>query len=135
MSDYTEEDPLLPRERPAPEIHGSRPQSIKEDYITSEPDGLATDAYGKLDVGRRNRRTFSDYMAMALGLCILSALILMAIPQTFFGDIFGDRRPGPQTIEQRVNKILTDTPLIGIPPTYLQPFPILSPSLTYPRWP
>jgi len=112
MSYYTEEDPLLPRDRQAPEIHGSRPQSIKEDYIISETDQLSND--DELDVGRRNRRTFSDYMGMVLGLCVFSSLILMTIPDGIFRDIFRDRRPAPQTIEQRVNKILTDTPLIGI---------------------
>jgi membrane dipeptidase len=117
MSYYTEEDPLLPRDRQAPEIHGSRPQSIKEDYITTETDQLSND--DELDVGRPNRRNFSDYMGLILGLCIFSSLILITTPEAIFRDIFGDRRTGPQTIEQRANKILTENPLIGISPSLL----------------
>ncbi|TVY56101.1 Dipeptidase sirJ [Lachnellula cervina] len=106
---YTEEDPLLPRDTRAPEIHGSRPQSIKEGYVSAETtnqlsnDGNADELY----VGRPNYLNHSVFLIIFL--CIFS-LGLWSVPN--FKDIFGDRKPGPQTIEQRVNKILTDTPLI-----------------------
>jgi membrane dipeptidase len=100
---YTEQDPLLPKDKGAPEIHGSRPQSInnvgnEEAEVFEEDD----------DTPRRN--ILENIMPLIFGLCLLFSFALIFLPE----DILGDERPVPKTVEQRVNKILTDTPLIGI---------------------
>jgi membrane dipeptidase len=106
MSYYTEQDPLLPKDKGAPEIHGSRPQSIKN---------VGNDANEEAEVFEDDddtprRKILGDIMPLIFGLCLLFSLALIFLPE----DIFGDQRPVPKTVEQRVNKILTDTPLIGI---------------------
>jgi hypothetical protein len=107
MAYYKETDPLLPNDRGAPEIHGSRASSINNVVVietgVNEEDGQP----------QRPRRAADDLMAVIFGLCLLVSLALMFSPDGWFDDILGDRRPAPQTIEQRVNRILTDTPLIG----------------------
>ncbi|ESZ94618.1 hypothetical protein SBOR_5029 [Sclerotinia borealis F-4128] len=97
---YTEQDPLLPRDKPSPEINGSRPQSIND--VEQE------DSHGKLP--------FNDLMAVVLGLCSILILTMLILPDGFIDDIFHHGWPfghqEPKTIEERVNKILTETPLI-----------------------
>ncbi|KAH7408916.1 membrane dipeptidase-like protein [Cadophora sp. MPI-SDFR-AT-0126] len=99
MSYSSEQDPLLPRNKRSPEVHGSRPESINDEYAKEDP----------LEEERRPRRSiWNDVGAMLLGLCIFSSLVMINMPS----DLLGDDRPVPKTISQRVNRILEDTPLI-----------------------
>lgn len=108
MSYHTEQDPLLPKDKPAPEIQYSRPQSINDEFTanTRDPD--------EADRDRAGLKEFGNFLFFV---CIFFGLGLGFV---FFPDqIFGDEKPhpvkpGPQTIEQRVNTILTNTPLIGM---------------------
>ena len=113
MSYYKETDPLLPNDRGAPEIHGSRASSINDVLVAEITEGDSPPP--------RRRRASGDLMAMLFGLCFFVILALTFSPESWLDDVFGDRRPVPQTIDQRVNRILTDTPLIGpdIPKLFL----------------
>lgn len=122
MPYYTEEDPLLPKANRSPEIQGSRPQSIKESYTTTETETITPEpkqpSYDdELSVGRPKRRSIFDYCYLIFGLCVVLSLIFLAIPQGLWDDVFWDTRP--HTIDERVSRILTNTPLIGIPSTSL----------------
>jgi hypothetical protein len=115
MSYYTEEDPLLPRDNRSPEIHGSRPQSIKEVYSTTEtitPEPNEPSNADGLGVGQPKRRSCFEYLFFVFGVCVTLSLIFLAIPESVWDDVFWDTTP--HTIDQRVNRILTNTPLIGI---------------------
>jgi membrane dipeptidase len=105
MSYYSEQDPLLPKDAGAPEIQGSRPQSIKN--VGAQEAEVFEDVQ---DDNTQRRKILGDIMPLIFGLCLLLSFVLIFLPE----DILGDRRPVPRTIEQRVNRILTDTPLIGI---------------------
>ena len=100
---YTEQDPLLPKDKGAPEIHGSRPQSINN--VGNEEAEVFEE-----DDDPPRRKILGDIMPLIFGLCLLFSFALIFLPE----DILGDERPVPKTVEQRVNKILTNTPLIGI---------------------
>jgi membrane dipeptidase len=95
-----EQDPLLPNDKGAPEILGSRPQSInyEEETEVSEEDE------------KPQRQLFSDALPLIFSICILVILAFTFLSE----DTNGSQRPEPKTIEQRVNRILTDTPLIGM---------------------
>lgn len=101
---YQETDPLLPRNKPAPEIQGSRPQSINE---VGAEDTISP------DVGSTSkpRLGMGDIYALLFGLITLAFFAILLFPDGF-KDVLGD---GPQTIDERVNSILTRTPLIGSP--------------------
>lgn len=115
MSSYStnEHDPLLPRDNPSPEIHGSRPQSINDVYVTE----------AQVEIVEKNeiqpaRFTKRQVLAVILGIWFLISVFMVLFP--FMGNLLGDDNPEPSTnIQERVNKILTDTPLIGmfIPPS------------------
>lgn len=98
MASYTEQDPLLPGDKRSPEIHGSRAQSINDDY-----------AKETLGEERPGRSVWNDLGAMLLGICIVFSLAMIFLPS----DTGEDERPVPRTIDERVNRILEDTPLIG----------------------
>lgn len=99
-----EQDPLLPRDDSAPEIHGSRPQSIND---VGNYDRDAFDAYDE-----KPKRSISSY-------CFLTAFSLLVIwivlPElaNFIRDSGPHRVPTSRNIDERVNSILTQTPLIG----------------------
>ncbi|KAL3418195.1 membrane dipeptidase [Phlyctema vagabunda] len=100
MAYAKEEDPLLPRDRQAPEIQSSRAGSIN-DIRNEEAQEPKSDA-------RPSRQVLNDLMALVIG---LSAVFVFAT--VFFpSDVFGDGKPQPKTIDQRVSSILADTPLI-----------------------
>ena len=99
---YTEQDPLLPKGKGAPEIQGSRPQSINDEEQVSDDDN------------QPRRNGLSDFMAIIFGICFFGSVFLILFPGGPLGDLFGDQRPAPKTLEERVNRILEDTPLIGI---------------------
>jgi membrane dipeptidase len=100
MSYYSEQDPLLPKDEPAPEIQGSRPQSINDVTVSHA------------EVGDIKPRTgaFNDILAVMLAFCFFFTLAFIFVPDDFLDGL----QPGPRTIEERTNKILTNTPLIGI---------------------
>jgi membrane dipeptidase len=100
----TEHDSLLPKDEGAPEIHGSRPQSINEVY------DIETEVFEEDE--KPKRQLLNDAFSMIFGLCVLLSLALIFSP----GDPSRIQEPNPKTVEQRVNRILTDTPLIGIQP-------------------
>jgi membrane dipeptidase len=102
---YQETDPLLPRNRPAPEIQGSRPQSISE---VANGDEISPNAGSTSEP----RMGLGDIYALLIGLVTLAFFAILLFPDGF-KDVLGD---GPQTIDKRVNSILTQTPLIGSPP-------------------
>lgn len=102
---YQESDPLLPKDEPAPEIHGSRAQSI--DDVAGHEDQLVDD-----NNAAQARKGVGDLVALFTGFVIIALLALMLFPEGArkIGDIID---PTPRTIDQRVTKILKDTPLIG----------------------
>ena len=104
MSYNSEQDPLLPKDKGAPEIHGSRPSSFKDVTVSAEELEAATDTEDQ------PRRAFND----ALGMFVILLCFLLALGLYFFpDDVFDGFEPGPRTIEERVKDILTNTPLIG----------------------
>ena len=107
MSYYSEQDPLLPNDKQAPEVQGSRPQSFKDVTISQAELGHHPDADASND--EHSRSTINDVLVLFAGLCFFLTLGFMFVPD----DPLGGWQPGPRTIEQRVNKILTNTPLIG----------------------
>ena len=106
MSYYTEQDPLLPKDEGAPEIHGSRPQSIKN---VGNEEAQEAEVFED-DEDSSRRQILANIMPFIFGLCLLISFALIFLPE----NIFGDEKPVPKTVEQRVNQILADTPLIGI---------------------
>lgn len=101
---YRETDSLLPRGKPAPEIQGSRPQSIN-DASDSNETGWARDCIPVSRIG------LGSVAALLIGLTILAFIALLLVPNGL-KNIWGDR----QTLDDRVNRILTKTPLIGNSP-------------------
>ncbi len=110
MSYYSEQDPLLPKNAPAPEIQGSRPQSLKDVTVSRAE-------LGEAEAEAKPRpRAFNDILAVILGLCFFATVAFIFVPD----DILDGLQPEPRTIEQRVNKILANTPLIGISVIFLE---------------
>src|ERR1700710_2126422 len=109
MSYYSEQDPLLPKDKPSPEIHGSRPQSINNVYVTEA--GAPVEVIEKDDDGEPPRFTRNELPTIMFGLCFFLFISLVVFP--YLDDVLGDGRPKPKTIDERVNRILMDTPLIG----------------------
>jgi hypothetical protein len=101
---YQETDPLLPRNGPAPEIQGSRPQSIND---------VDTGDTVSPDVGSASKPRMSrgEIYVLLFGLITLAFFAILFFP-IGLKDVLGG---GPQTIDDRVNSILTQTPLIGSP--------------------
>jgi membrane dipeptidase len=100
-----ETDPLLPRDKPAPEIQGSRPQSINDVVDRDEP-------RWNEDSAAESRMGFGDIFALMMGVTTLVFFLVLLFPNGW-KSIWGDGLWGPHTIDERVNSILTRTPLIG----------------------
>jgi hypothetical protein len=102
MSYSTENDPLLPRDSQSPGIQCSRSQSIGD---VEEKDQEIIEDH------RTWRKGMDDAGSMLLRFCLIVALSLGVL---YLGSQKqGDQRPVPKTINQRVNRILESTPLIG----------------------
>lgn len=111
MSYYSpkEQDPLLPKDEPSPEIQGSRPQSIYYDQGQEEHMNRDSKYAPPRTVLSQRQRSKANWLACVGGLFMLATVAVVFFPD----QIFGDGRPVPKTIDQRVNRILEDTPLIG----------------------
>ncbi|KUJ07729.1 membrane dipeptidase-like protein [Mollisia scopiformis] len=103
----TEQDPLLPKDEQAPEVMGSRPTSLKSFYDVETEANIAENEGEDEDDFDPKRHLVNDVMAMIFGIALLFSIVFIFLPNGFWGD-----KPGPQTVEQRVHRILTDTPLI-----------------------
>ena len=106
----SEIDPLLPNHKRAPEIQGSRPQSINNEYVIEEQ---VSD-----DDARPHRKGFNDIMAVIFVICLFVSMYFVLFHDGSLGDLFGDERPSPRTLDERVTRILDETPLIGIYDTH-----------------
>lgn len=95
----TEQDPLLPKEKQSPEVMGSRP---KTEADVEGNEGEDVDDFDP------KRHLLNDIMAMVFAVAVLFSILFMFLPDGFLGD-----EPAPKTIEQRVHRILVETPLIG----------------------
>lgn len=104
MATYSEQDPLLPKAKQAPEIQGSRPSSIKS--IEDE------EAASKRS-SEPAKTVLDGLMALLVGLCALLLFAVLVFPESFGGTLPDDHKPAPKTLEQRVSRILSTTPLIG----------------------
>ncbi|RDW77241.1 dipeptidase-2 [Coleophoma cylindrospora] len=96
MAGYSEQDPLLPKDKPAPEIHGSRPTSVKS--IENEESSA--------------KRRFDGLMALFAGICALLLFSVLVYPDSLGRTPSEGQKPLPKTLEQRVSRILATTPLI-----------------------
>jgi len=105
---YSEQDPLLPRDKLAPEISGSRPVSIRN----IQDEGFVAQGDDESD---SKKRGFGDILALFSTLIVLALLFALFIPHGFkrvFGGGEEDEPSVPRAIDERVNRILTTTPLI-----------------------
>jgi len=106
MAYYSEQDPLLPKDKQSPEIQGSRPQSLNNVVYVTETERNDKDEENQRE-GINNLRFF---ILLIFLISAFALLIWVPDPSAWLGDT----RPEPKTIEERVNRILSDTPLIGI---------------------
>lgn len=102
---YMESDPLLPKGKPAPEIQGSRPQSM------SDAADREAQAWDTRSGGRRQRR-IGHIFGLIWIMLVLVVFVVLVEPDGF-KTIWGDDPWIPRTIDERVKSILTKTPLIG----------------------
>ena len=103
---YRETDPLLPNNKGAPEIQSSRPQSINNEYILEEQ---ASDE-------EKEPTSFVETIIRPIALIFVAAFLLALLDFGIdgLGRFFdGDDRPAPKNLDERVTRILEDTPLIG----------------------
>jgi hypothetical protein len=121
---YTEQDPLLPRDKGLPGIRDSHPQGINRNVENTTN-----------HASRKSRKAFNDSMTVVLALCSAIIFTMLFLPTNLFAGLFDHRwrfgHQKPLSIQERVDRILTDTPLIGISGilsfVYFQ--------LIRPRWP
>lgn len=96
-----EEQSLLPRSKNAPEISGSRPQSINLNG------SISNDEVAQFNICNPQQPSRSLRAILSTGLLLIGLVVLL------FWRPFLSARPEPRTLEERVNRILSDTPLIG----------------------
>lgn len=102
---YKETDPLLPNNKRAPEIQGSRPQSINNEYILEEQVSEEKEPTSVVE-------TIIGAISLIFVAAFLFALLDFGIDG--LGRLFdGGDRPTPTNLDERVTRILEDTPLIG----------------------
>jgi membrane dipeptidase len=116
-----EGDPLLSNPRTI-RNQGSKPLSFKN--------GLDTYYFKEIRIEDEqegpDRSFFYDWMTV-LAICVFLSVVFIFYSQDFSEDV----QPIPRTFEQRVERILTDTPLIG--QKYILTQSIIL-SLTSSRW-
>ncbi|PQE17832.1 membrane dipeptidase protein [Rutstroemia sp. NJR-2017a WRK4] len=102
---YTEQDPLLPRDKGMPGIRDSHPPGINRnvEHTTNH-------------ASRKSRNAFNDSMTVVLALCSAIIFTMLFLPTNLIGGLFDHRwrfgHQEPLSVQERVNRILTDTPLI-----------------------
>lgn len=109
MSSYynEEHDPLLPNGPKAPEISSrSRPEGLNHNDSNSVPDSR-----GGIVEEKRQQETSKDFLTVLLKLCFVLGAAYILLPINFLSGVLPG--PIPLTIDQRVTKILSNTPLIG----------------------
>lgn len=104
MANYSEQDPLLPKDKQAPEIQGSRPSSIQ---------GIEDEEAASKRFSEPAKGTSSGIVALLVGTCVLLLFSVLVFPESFGRTLPDDQKPLPKTLEQRVSRILANTPLIG----------------------
>jgi hypothetical protein len=102
----SEEDPLLPWDKGAPEIHGSRASSLHDNSNTFNERTTEED-----DQQRQQPASRGKSLEVVIYFIIYVALLLFS--GKFFLGQLGDQRPEPKTLEERIDRVLSDTPLIG----------------------
>lgn len=107
MTPYTETDPLLPI--------GSRLSDNNPRRNSSDAEKNSHN--GKLRAQQPKHSKTSKFISRVLGISVLLSIILALTPQVIYDKISRHLQPVPQSVEQRVKRILTDTPLIGNQPT------------------
>jgi membrane dipeptidase len=119
---YTETDPLLPNDKGAPEIQGSRPQSINNDYlyVIEEQDPGDENQPRRESLGEGLSEGLRSFAPMIFIFFFFILIFVTIFPDDSLGDLFGDKRPTPKTLDGRVTRILEDTPLIGMYQTALE---------------
>lgn len=102
---FTEQDPLLPRDKSAPEI------SYSQDEIRNTYSESVSDEEAEMEFVRR-RRGLTDLLAL-FSLFATAVIFYVLFRSTEWNHSGDDHSAGPKTIEHRVNRILSTTPLIG----------------------
>lgn len=102
----SEQDPLLPGDKGAPEIHGSRASSIYDNSFTVNERPTEED-------GQQRQQPASRGKLLELVIYFAVYVALLFVSGSFFLGQLGDQRPEPKTLEERVDRVLSDTPLIG----------------------
>jgi hypothetical protein len=102
----SEQDPLLPHGRAAPEIHGSRAPSINNGYTSTER------AIQEDDQQRQRAANYRRLLNWVVFFIIVVALLFFT-DKYFLRRLPDDKRSQPSTVEERVDRILSATPLIG----------------------
>jgi len=118
MAYPNEQDPLLPKDERSPEIHGSRPVSINYSNADHDDNGHQhiTDSEFNLprNRARSNRLDIVFFALQALLIGILLYVLVLAFGATGALNWLDDHIPRHRSVTERVNKILADTPLIGM---------------------
>ena len=99
----SEQDPMLPQDRGAPEIYVSRAPSIYNGC------GFTNEAITEEDNDQRLRRNLLAYVKFF----IVVIALLFSLGLLLLGQFPGDEKQELKTLEERVDAILSDTPLIG----------------------
>lgn len=94
----------MPQNRSAPEVQGGSRSPIYNGYTYNEADAEEGD--------QQRQRRASNGKPWELVIYFVAYVALLFFAGNF---IFGreDQRPEPKTLEERVDRILEDTPLIG----------------------
>jgi hypothetical protein len=103
---YYEADPLLPKDKPSPEIQGSRPQSIT---YQDDCEANADEAEDALEASSFDGRSVLGFLVALFTTTLLASAVFPELLKSVL-----DGLPfHPPTVHQRVNRILSETPLIG----------------------
>jgi hypothetical protein len=104
----SEQDPLLPQDKGAPEIYGSRAPSIHNGYASTEE-----------PVPEEDDQRFRRILLASVKFILVDVALLLLFGLLFLGRFPGDTKQEPETLEERVDAILSNTPLIGTYPQIL----------------
>lgn len=108
----SEVDPLLPKNDPAPEISGYGYSKLSKGQFESAEDAEYEESLPQADVS--SLKSILALFAVVVGFALLIALLVPG----GLGSVPKSAKNESQTIRARVNKILTETPLIGPLPSH-----------------